>query len=120
MLLWTVVNFGATDLITGQVSEPLLYGHSTGLSPVAVIVAAIFWSWIWGPVGRVMSTPLTLCLVILERHVDKLEFLEVLLGDRPPLTSPANFYLWILADDPEEALKQAETLLKEMTLICSK
>lgn len=117
MLLWTVALFAATDLITGQVIEPLLYGHSTGLSPVAVIVAAIFWSWIWGPVGLVLSTPLTLCLVILGRHVEKLEFLEVLLGDRPPLTPPANFYQRILADDPEEALKQAETLLKDMTLV---
>ncbi|WP_233849630.1 AI-2E family transporter [Paraburkholderia sp. HD33-4] len=117
MLLWTVALFAATDLITGQVIEPFLYGHSTGLSPVAVIVAAIFWSWIWGPVGLVLSTPLTLCLVILGRHVDKLEFLEVLLGDRPPLTPPANFYQRILADDPEEALKQAETLLKDMTLV---
>ncbi|KAA0997460.1 AI-2E family transporter [Paraburkholderia panacisoli] len=117
MLLWTVALFAATDLITGQVIEPLLYGHSTGLSPVAVIVAAIFWSWIWGPVGLVLSTPLTLCLVILGRHVDKLEFLEVLLGDRPPLAPPANFYQRILADDPEEALKQAETLLKDMSLV---
>ncbi|MCP3712515.1 AI-2E family transporter [Paraburkholderia sp. CNPSo 3274] len=117
MLLWTIGLFGATDLITAQVIEPLLYGHSTGLSPVAVIVAAIFWSWIWGPVGLILSTPLTLCLVILGRHVDKLEFLEVLLGDRPPLSPSANFYQRILADDPEEALRQAETLLKDMTLV---
>lgn len=116
-LLWTVALFAATDLITGQVIEPLLYGHSTGLSPVAVIVAAIFWSWLWGPVGLVLSTPLTLCLVILGRHVEKLEFLEVLFGDQPPLTPPANFYQRILADDPDEALEQAESLLKDMPLV---
>lgn len=117
MLLWTIALFAAADLITAQVVEPFLYGHSTGLSPVAVLVAAIFWSWIWGPVGLVLSTPLTLCLVILGRHVDKLGFLEVLLGDRPPLSPPANFYQRILADDPEGALEQAETLLKDMVLV---
>lgn len=117
MLLWTLALFGATDLLTGQVIEPLVYGHSTGLSPVAVIVAAIFWSWIWGPVGLVLSTPLTLCLVILGRHVDGLEFLEVLFGDQPALTPAANFYQRILADDPDEALKQAEALMKDMRLV---
>lgn len=117
MLLWTVALFALTDLVTSQVIEPVLYGHSTGLSPVAVIVAAIFWSWIWGPLGLVLSTLLTLCLVILGRHVEKLEFLEVLLGDRPPLAASANFYQQILADDPDEAHKQAELLMTEMSLL---
>ncbi|CAD6553224.1 hypothetical protein LMG27952_05408 [Paraburkholderia hiiakae] len=117
MLLWTVALFGVTDLVAGQVIEPVLYGHHSGLSPVAVIVAAIFWSWIWGPLGLVLSTPLTLCLVILGRHVEKLEFFEVLLGDRPPLAASANFYQRILADDPDEALKQAESLMAEMSLV---
>ena len=110
MLIWTIVLFGVTDVVAGQVVEPLLYGHSTGLSPFAVIVAAIFWSWIWGPVGLVLSTPLTLCLVILGRHVDRLEFLDVLFGDRPALTPAENFYQRLLANDPKEALVQAETL----------
>lgn len=117
MLLWTVALFGITDLVTGQVIEPVLYGHHSGLSPVAVIVAAIFWSWIWGPLGLVLSTPLTLCLVILGRHVEKLEFFEVLLGDRPPLAASANFYQRILADDPDEALKQAELLMADISLL---
>jgi predicted PurR-regulated permease PerM len=117
MLIWTIVLFGATDIIAGQVVEPLLYGHSTGLSPFAVIVAAIFWSWIWGPIGLVLSTPLTLCLVILGRHVDRLEFLDVLFGDRPALTPAENFYQRLLANDPDEALVQAESLLKERSLI---
>ncbi|SPB16303.1 AI-2 transport protein TqsA [Caballeronia novacaledonica] len=117
MLVWTVVLFGVTDILAGQVVEPLLYGHSTGLSPFAVIVAAIFWSWIWGPIGLVLSTPLTLCLVILGRHVDRLEFLDVLFGDRPALTPAENFYQRLLANDPDEALVQAETLLKERSLI---
>ncbi|SAK68982.1 AI-2 transport protein TqsA [Caballeronia hypogeia] len=117
MLVWTIVLFGVTDIVAGQVVEPLLYGHSTGLSPFAVIVAAIFWSWIWGPIGLVLSTPLTLCLVILGRHVDRLEFLDVLFGDRPALTPAENFYQRLLANDPDEALVQAETLLKERSLI---
>ena len=117
MLLWTVALFGVTDLVTSQVIEPFLYGRSTGLSPVAVVVAAIFWSWIWGPIGLVLSTPLTLCLVILGRHVEKLEFLEVLLGDRPPLAASTNFYQRILADDPDETLRQAESLMTEMSVL---
>jgi predicted PurR-regulated permease PerM len=117
MLVWTIVLFGVTDITAGQVVEPLLYGHSTGLSPFAVIVAAIFWSWIWGPIGLVLSTPLTLCLVILGRHVDRLEFLDVLFGDRPALTPAENFYQRLLANDPDEALVQAESLLKERSLI---
>lgn len=116
MLIWTIVLFGVTDVVAGQVVEPLLYGHSTGLSPFAVIVAAIFWSWIWGPVGLVLSTPLTLCLVILGRHVDRLEFLDVLFGDRPALTPAENFYQRLLANDPKESLVQAETLLKDRSL----
>ncbi|MDN7182492.1 AI-2E family transporter [Caballeronia sp. SEWSISQ10-4 2] len=116
MMIWTMVLFGVTDVVAGQVVEPLLYGHSTGLSPFAVIVAAIFWSWIWGPIGLVLSTPLTLCLVILGRHVDRLEFLDVLFGDRPALTPAENFYQRLLANDPDEALVQAESLLKERSL----
>ncbi|MGI4862173.1 MAG: AI-2E family transporter [Janthinobacterium lividum] len=116
MLIWTMVLFGLTDLIAGQIVEPLAYGRSTGLSPFAVIVAAIFWSWIWGPVGLVLSTPLTLCLVILGRHVERLEFLDVLFGDRPALTPAENFYQRLLVNDPDELLAQAESLLKVRSL----
>ncbi len=116
MVVWTLGLFAVTELITGQVIEPMVYGHSTGLSPVAVVIAAIFWSWLWGPIGLIISTPLTLCLVVLGRHVDRLEFLEVLLGDRPALTPIENFYQRLLADDPDEALQQAELLLKERSL----
>ena len=70
----------------GHVVEPLVYGQSTGLSPFAVVVSAIFWTWLWGPIGLLLATPLTLCLVVLGRHVERLEFLDVLLGDRPALT----------------------------------
>jgi predicted PurR-regulated permease PerM len=114
--LWTAAFFLAADLLTGQVVEPLVYGHSTGLSPVAVIIAAIFWSWLWGPIGLILSMPLTLCLIVLGRHVERLEFLDVLLGDRPALTPPEAFYQRMLADDPDEALDAAEAILRERPL----
>lgn len=116
MVAWTLGLFATAESVTGQVIEPMVYGHSTGLSPVAVVIAAIFWSWLWGPIGLILSTPLTLCLVVLGRYVDRLEFLDVLLGDRPALTPVENFYQRMLADDPDEALQQAELLLKERSL----
>ena len=116
LVLWTVGLYVVSESITGQVVEPLVYGHSTGLSPTAVVIAAIFWTWIWGPIGLVLSTPLTLCLVVMGRHVDRLEFLDVMLGDRPALTPVENFYQRMLADDPDEAEHQAEQMLKDRSL----
>ena len=104
------------ETITGQFLEPLIFGHLTGLSPAAVVIAAIFWTWLWGPVGLLLSTPLTLCLVVLGRHVQRLEFFDVMLGDRPALTPVENFYQRMLADDPDETQSQAETLLKDRSL----
>jgi methylmalonyl-CoA mutase cobalamin-binding subunit len=116
MLLWTVGLFVVVEPITGQVIEPLLYGHSTGLSAVAVVVAATFWTWLWGPVGLLLSTPLTVCLVVLGRHVEQLQFLDVMLGDRPALSPEENFYQRMLADDPDEAADQAEEFLEKKPL----
>ncbi|PAX07093.1 AI-2E family transporter [Sphingomonas lenta] len=116
MVLWVVALFVVTEPIVGYVIEPLLYGHSTGLSPLSVIVAAVFWTWIWGPIGLILSMPLTLCLVVLGRHVPQLEFLDVLLGDRPALSPVESFYQRMLADDPEEALDQAEAIVGERGL----
>jgi predicted PurR-regulated permease PerM len=117
MLLETAALFALVELVMGQVVEPLLYGHSTGLSPIAVIVAVTFWTWLWGPVGLLLSTPLTVCLVVLGRHVDRMEFLDVMLGDRPPLTEVEVFYQRMLAGDPAEATEQAELYLKEHSLL---
>jgi predicted PurR-regulated permease PerM len=116
MLLWTVGLFLTMEPITGQIVEPLLYGRGTGLSAVAVIVSAAFWTWLWGPIGLLLSTPLTLCLVVLGRHVTRVEFLDVILGDKPALTAEENFYQRMLAGDPDEAAVQAEAYLKENTL----
>jgi predicted PurR-regulated permease PerM len=117
MAVYTLILFIVVDLVAGQIAEPLLYGHRSGLSPLAVVVAAIFWSWLWGPIGLVLSTPLTLCVVTLGRYADRLNFLTVLLGDQPALTPAQNFYQRLLADDPHEAIVQAERLLREMSLI---
>ncbi|MCC8395182.1 AI-2E family transporter [Paraburkholderia sp. MMS20-SJTR3] len=116
MAIWTLALFVVVEGLVGQVLEPLLYGRSTGLSPFSVVVAAIFWSWIWGPIGLILSTPLTLCLLVLGRNVRRLEFFDVLLGDQPALTPVENFYQRALAGDPDEALGQAELLLRERSL----
>ncbi|MGH8294865.1 MAG: AI-2E family transporter [Steroidobacteraceae bacterium] len=116
MAIWTAVLYAGTELILGQAVEPLIYGHSTGLSPLAVIIAAIFWTWIWGPIGLIISTPITLCLVVLGRHTERLEIFDVLLGDRPALTAVESFYQRMLADDPDEALAQAEQYLEDRLL----
>ena len=84
--------FIGTELVMGQVVEPLIYGHSTGLSPIAVITATAFWAFLWGPVGLLLATPLTVCLVVIGRHVEALAFFEVILGDKPPLEPAETFY----------------------------
>jgi hypothetical protein len=94
----------------------MVYGQSTGLSPVAVVASATFWTWLWGPIGLILATPLTMCLVVLGRHVDRLKFLEVMFGDQPPLTPAELIYQRMLARDPVEAAEQARAFLKEAPL----
>src|SRR6266436_6734944 len=117
MVLWTAALFLIVEPIVGQVVEPLLYGHSTGLSPVAVIASATFWAWLWGPVGLILATPLTVCLVVLGRHVDRLKFLDVMFGDQPALSPAELVYQRVLARDPVEAAEQAQKYLKEKPLL---
>ncbi|MCB8882350.1 AI-2E family transporter [Acidisoma cellulosilytica] len=116
LALATLILFLVCEGITGQVIEPMTYGSTTGLSPVAVLVVAVFWGWIWGPIGLILSTPMTLCLVVVGRHVKWLEFFDVLLGDRPALTPVETFYQRILAHDPDEVQEQAEQLLQTRSL----
>ena len=113
MALWTIGLFAFVELVTGQVVEPLVCGRSAGLSPVAVVVAASFWTWLWGPLGLLLSTPLTLCLVVLARHVDRLQFIDVMLGDQPALTPQQSAYQRMLTGDPIEAIERARSFLKE-------
>jgi predicted PurR-regulated permease PerM len=117
MVLLTAALFLIAETVAGQAIEPLVYGQSTGLSPVAVIAAATFWTWLWGPIGLVLATPLTMCLAVVGKHVDRLKFLEVLFGDEPPLTPAELIYQRMLARDPIEAAEQAEAFLKKKPLL---
>ena len=107
------VLFLISELAMGQVVEPLVYGHRTGLSPVAVIISTVFWTWLWGPLGLLLAMPLTVLLVVLGRHIESLSFLEVLLGDAPAFTPEQSFYQRMLSGDSAEATYQAELCLKE-------
>jgi predicted PurR-regulated permease PerM len=117
MAIYTAVLFIVVEVVMGQFADPLAFGRSTGMSPLSVVLAALFWAWMWGPIGLPLSMPLTLCLVVLGRHVKQLEFLEILMGDRPALTPVESFCQRILANDPEEALEYAQELLKDRPLI---
>jgi predicted PurR-regulated permease PerM len=112
LMLMTLGLYVVVETIASQLVEPQLYGHTTGLSPLAVVVAAIFWSWLWGPVGLIVSTPLTLCLVVAGRHVRALNLLEILLGDTPALTMPQRFYQRVLSGDSDEIIAEARIFLK--------
>jgi predicted PurR-regulated permease PerM len=117
MVVETALLFLVVEGIVGQVVEPRLFGHTTGMSPLAIIVAAAFWTLIWGAPGLLLSTPITACLVVLGRHVESLNFIELMLGDKPPLSPVQSFYQRVLASDPDEVSFQAEALLKTMPLL---
>ncbi|WP_445500389.1 AI-2E family transporter [Microvirga sp. G4-2] len=113
MLLWVVGLFLVAELISNNVIEPWLYGSSTGLSSLAIIMAAIFWTTLWGPVGLFLATPLTVCLVVIGRYVPQLEFLGVLLGSDPVLAPEERLYQRLLAGNLEEAVEIAEDYVDE-------
>ena len=116
LALSTLGVFILLDIIVGQLVEPHLYGHATGLSPLSVVVGAIFWSWLWGPAGLILSTPLTLCLLVAGRHMKGLGVLELVLGDAQPLTLPQRFYQRALSGDPHEIIANARAFLKHASL----
>ncbi|HEY4444060.1 MAG TPA: AI-2E family transporter [Steroidobacteraceae bacterium] len=115
LALTTLGLFVIVEMIAGQLVEPQLYGHTTGLSPLSVVVAAIFWSWLWGPIGLIVSTPLTLCLLVAGRHIKALSLLDVLLGDTQALTMPERFYQRALSADSAEIIASARVFLKRNT-----
>jgi predicted PurR-regulated permease PerM len=117
MVVWTVGLFLVVEPVLGQVVEPLVYGHSTGISAVAVVIAATFWTWLWGPIGLLLSTPLTVCLGVLGRHIAWLRFVDVMIGDDPPLTPAQSFYQRALAGDVDDGMVQAERYLKDHSLV---
>ena len=105
--------FVVLEIVIANGVEPWLYGAHTGISSIAILVAAVFWATLWGPVGLILSTPLTVGLILMGRYVPHLSFLEVLLGDEAVLPFEAHFYQRLLALDQEEAREIAETYLKE-------
>jgi hypothetical protein len=113
----TIGLFIVIELLSNNVMEPLIYGARTGLTPVAVLLAAVFWAWLWGPVGLVLATPLTVCLVVIGRHVRQLEFLNVLLGDQPSLALEVRVYQRLLAMDQDGVFELAQNFLKERRLV---
>jgi hypothetical protein len=112
----TVIMFGVYELVVSQFVEPYLYGSKTGLTPLAVLVAAVFWTWLWGPIGLLLSTPLTVCIVVMAKFVPQMAFLNVLLSDEPMLDPHLRLYQRLLALDEEEASEVARTQLAESSL----
>jgi predicted PurR-regulated permease PerM len=113
MLAWTVGAFLMLELIAVNVFEPLLYGHSAGLSAMAILAGALFWTWLWGPIGLLLATPITVCVAVMGRYIPEFGFLNVLLGVEPVLTPAARFYQRLVALDQEEAAELAEAFVKE-------
>ena len=103
------------ELISNNVIEPLLYGHSIGVSPVGMLIAAAFWTFLWGPIGLVLSGPLTVCLVVLGKHVPRLRFFAVLLGDAPALDADVSYYQRLVAKDQDEAAHLITAQMKSST-----
>jgi predicted PurR-regulated permease PerM len=109
--------FFCLEVLTANVLEPHVYGKHTGLSSLAILVAAIFWALIWGPIGLILSVPLTVCLVVVGAHVPMLQFLTVLLGDQPVMQPQAHYYQRLLANDQREASQVLDMRLKESSLL---
>ena len=105
---WILGVFLVLELILVNVVEPWLYGRSAGLSPIAIILAALFWTWLWGPVGLLLAVPLTVCVAVMGRYIPELGYLNVLLGVEPVLSPEARFYQRLIARDQDEAIALAE------------
>jgi predicted PurR-regulated permease PerM len=114
--LWVFVLFVTLELITANLIEPWLYGAHTGMSALALLVTTVFWATLWGPLGLILSTPLTVCVVVLGRHIPHLSFLHILLGDQPVLAPDAHLYQRLLAMDDQEARLVADQYRKEKSL----
>ncbi len=117
---WVVVAvlglFVLLELLAANVFEPWLYGSSTGMSPIAVLVAAVFWTWLWGPVGLIIATPVTACVVTLGKYIPQLQFLDIMLGDEDVLSPPQRLYQRLLALDQEEATEVIDDFLEDRPL----
>ena len=116
LALMTIVIIFSVEIIVGQVLEPLFFGKMTGLSTFAIVASAAFWAALWGPIGLILATPLTIGLLVIGRNIESLHFIDVLLGSEPVLTPEHAFYQRLLASDPLEAAEQADAYLKDEKL----
>ncbi len=116
MVLSTLAVFIFMEVVSNNIVEIKLYGASTGISNLALLIAAIFWTWLWGPAGLILSTPMTVCLLVIGRHVPGLKFLSMLLGSGPVLEPPSQFYQRMLSMDADEMLDLARKFIKERSL----
>ena len=114
--LMVIGMFIVLELLSNNVMEPMLYGSSTGISAFGIIISAVFWTWLWGGVGLVLATPLTVCLMVIGKHVPQFRYLEILLGDQPPLPFSASVYQRLLALDEDEVANTAKKYLHEHSL----
>ena len=108
--------FFCMEVLTANFIEPHVYGKQTGLSPLAILVAAVFWTSIWGPIGLILSVPLTVCLVVVGSHVPSLKFLTVLLGDQPVMRPEAHYYQRLLASDAQESSQVLDSYVKDHSI----
>jgi predicted PurR-regulated permease PerM len=116
-LLLVLAIYVAGEFTMGQVVEPVVFGHGTGVSPIAVVISTVFWTWLWGPLGLILAMPMTVVLAVLGRHVEGLEFFDVMLGDQPALKPEESFYHRALSGDAAEITYQAELGLKDQSLL---
>lgn len=113
MLLWTLGLLAALELLINNVIEPWAYGSSTGVAPVSIVISAAFWTLLWGPIGLILATPLTVCLVVMGRHLPHLGFLDVMLGDTPVFDAPTRLYQRLIAGNVEEAIELAHEEVRQ-------
>lgn len=110
----TIALFAGLDLITTYLVEPVVFGHRTGVSSFALLISALFWIWVWGPVGLLLATPLTVCIAVLGRHVRSLRFLAIIFADEPALMPHVRYYQRLLARDEDEASAVVERKCTEI------
>jgi len=109
----TITLFIVLELISNNIAEPILYGSSTGVTPIALIVAALGWTWLWGPVGLVLATPITVCLVVMGRHIPRLAFFSIILSDEQPLTPAEECYQWMQRPGDSDEFEFVDHYLEE-------
>lgn len=116
LALITIATMATVEIIVGQLLEPLFFGKMTGLSTFAIVASAAFWAALWGPIGLILATPMTIGLLVIGRNIESLNFFDVLLGSEPVLAPEHIFYQRLLASDPIEAAEQADVYLKDEKL----